>query len=276
MIIASGYSDLYEQPKGIKRYEVGDVRNSLIYKTKLGYYDSALATVNQLFMSIEDNPLFSEYPTLEWTDPDPAITLPIEELMMKSILSMRQKPARIYSLDLYYRNNSYIGFGDQIVMYDAVTVPIEMELIASGPGGYSTYKSILWEIEKDYLGINVVDTGDPEVDPTTFPMPDGVLDQYSPTNNTPVGVEYHEEWEDITTAYLEPVSKELSSLVFVSDENTPEIKIKWALYLNGVKQTYLPDGTLIMRNWRFDLDDNRITIFKGSGPIKHAEIFKYY
>lgn len=275
VIIASGYKDLYDQPKGIKRYEIGDTRNSLVYKTKLGYYDSDKATTNQLFMKASGTP--NQVPTVEWTDPDPGLTLPIEELMMKSILAMRKIPAQIYNMALFYKTTSQIHFGDQVVIGGAVTIPLDMEMIASGPGGFTTYRVVMWELYKDYIGINVVDTGDEDdpIDPTPYPLPDGGLDLVKVAG--PVsGVEYWEEWTAVSTAYVAPANGDDYTLINIDSEYTTTIKKKWHFYINGVKQLYTPTGTLALRQWRFDLDNNRIVFFKGSGPVAHIEVYKYY
>ena len=52
-------------------------------------------------------------------------------------------------------------------------------------------------------------------------------------------------------------------------------KTKWLIYINGVRQRYL-DGTLVNRTFKFDVDNNRIYFFKGSGNVAHIEVFKYY
>jgi hypothetical protein len=276
IIISNGYNDLYEKPKGIKRYEIGDTRNSEVYTAKLGYYDSELAVTNQLFIKTPDGtPIWEYYPSVSWNDPDPNITLPIEELMMKSMLAMRAKPALVYMLDLYYKNNTMLNFGDQVVMYDAVCVPIDMEMIAAGPGGYTTWRTVLWEIEKDYDGINIVDTGEPEVEPIPYPIPDGTLDLFSPSQ--PTGVEYWEEWENVSTAYVTPVAGEdYSVMVNLLEDYIPSVKKKWQFYINGVKQAYKPTGTLALGQWRFDLDNNRIVYIKGSTNVRHIEVIKYF
>jgi len=277
IIIASGYNDLYELPKGIKRYEIGDSRNSIIYKVELGYYDSDKATINQLFMKIVGNPNFSELPTIEWTDPDSGLTLPIEELMMKSMLSMRAFPANTINIELFNRNSDtdkYIGYTDQVVFNDKVHILLDREMIASGPGGFTTYKSVLWEVYKDYIGINVVDTGEPEVEPNDFPIPDGNLDLFNSAPDS--GLEYWEEWFNISTPYVSSIEGEDYALVNTDAEYNNRIKKQWQLYINGVKQLYTPTGTLALRQWRFDQDNNRIVFFKGSGNVAHIEVFKYY
>ena len=275
IIVASGYSDLYEKPKSIKRYEIGDIKNSIIYKTKLGYYDDSTLSMNALYYKFDDFPY--PIPTVSWYDPDAALALPIQELMMKSILSMRQKPAKIYNHDLYYRTSQIIHFGDQIAMYGEVTVPIDMEMIASGPGGYTTFRSTLWEIAKDYDGINIVDTGldDPDNIPVPYPVPDGSLDYNSPGGGGGAGVEYWEEWENVSTAYVD-VTQVLEVMVNISPDYNEKIKQKWHIYINGVKQRYTPTGTMKIRDWRFDLENNRIIIVKGAGNVAHIELYKYY
>lgn len=272
IIVSSGYTDLYEQPKGIKRYEVGDARNSIVYPLKFGYYDSQIATINQLFMTIVGNPLFSEYPTLEWTDPDSGDTLGIEELLMKQVLAMRAIPTNTFNMELLYLNDDFISFRDLIVKNDLIHIPLEMEMIFKGPGAYTTWTVTIWEVYKDYIGINIVDTGTPEVDSPTFPTPDGSLDLYTPGGSN-IGLQYYEEFENVATNYVTLTDFSMEFEVNVDDDLTN--KTKWLIYINGVRQRYL-DGTLVNRTFKFDVDNNRIYFFKGAGNVAHIEVFKYY
>lgn len=278
VIIGGSYEDLYEQPAEIKRYEIGDIRNSTIYNIKCGYYDASESKtlLGQLFMAVDGNPNFDQLPTTLWTDPDGGIARPIQDLMLRQMLSMRAKPSNTLKISLFYKNTSMISPRDQIVFDGDVYIPIQMETIASGPGAYTTFNAILWKVTKDYDGINVVPIPEPEIEPTEFPVPDGSVDLYN-VGGVANGLQYWEEWSNISTPYVEPVDGDnYSVLVNLSDEYTVTIKKKWQLYINGVKQLYTPTGTLALRQWRFDLDNNRIIFVKGSGNVGHVEVFKYY
>lgn len=278
IILGNGYNDLYEQPTQIKRYEVGDVRNSQVYTVKCGYYDSNETKVmqGQLFMTIVGNPNYAEYPTSLWTDPDDETPLPIQDLMLRQMLAMRAKPTNTIKISLYYRNNTMINMRDQIVFKGEVYIPINMEMIANGPGGYTTWNTTMWKVTKDYDGINVVPIPEPEIEPTGYPVPDGSLDLYN-VGGVQTGLEYWEEWYNVTTPYVSSLDGEDYTLVNISDDYTTYIKKKWHLYINGVKWLYTPGtGTLLNRQWRFDQDNNRIVFFKASGPVGHIEVLKYY
>ena len=272
IIFASGYSDLYEKPKGIKRYEVADIRNTLLYKVDLSYYDSDLVTMEQLFLwslnDLIDSPFEQAMPTTEWTDPDASLTLPIEDLMMKTMVAMRKYPAQTLEMDVYFREDDRISLRDRVAIDGELYLITEMELNA----GSGIYKVILWRLYKDYLGINVVDTGEPEPE-TPAPLPDGSLDAASPGGNL-TGVEFYQEWTNVTDNYV-------NLSVFLADylpDTDTSIKTKWHLYINGVRQRYV-DASPVIRTWRFlnpDPSINRIEFFKGSGAVSHIELIKYY
>jgi hypothetical protein len=265
VIIGDSYQDLYEVPKGIKRYEVGDVNNTVTYNTKLKYYDSGNLRFEQLFIK-NTTYITTHELSIEWTDPDASITEPIVNLMMKTILAMRQKPAETIKAEFIFLEKDILRMDDRIAIDDELYIPLDMELY----GGTGVYKMTLLKIFKDFDGINVIDTGEPEIS-LPYPFPDGGLDGSRVTNNTPAGVQYFEEWENISNNYV--TVDNLETLVYgLSDE---EIKTKIFFYINGVKQRYL-DDTLVSQTFKFDTDNNRIYFFKGSGAVRHIEFFKYY
>lgn len=280
LIIASGYKDLYEKPKGIKRYEIGDVRNTLVYKVKMGYYDSeVLGQFNsedtyQLFLEqlFIKNSIYvtTQEPTVEWTDPDNSLTLPIQDLMLKTMLAMRALPGEVLIMDVYFKSDDRISPRDRFLIHNTsdIYLILNMELNA----GTGIYKLTLWKMYRDLYGINPVDTGDPIAD-TPAPVPDGSLDAESPGNSNS-GVEYYEEWTNVTTNYVD-IGIFLANYLPSDDFN---IKTKWHFFINGVRQRYV-DATPVLRTWRFlnpDPSVNRIEYFKGSGPVAHIELIKYY
>ena len=83
----------------------------------------------------------------------------------------------------------------------------------------------------------------------------------------------YEEFENVATNYVTLTDFSMEFEVNVDDNLTN--KTKWLIYINGVRQRYL-DGTLVNRTFKFDVDNNRIYFFKGSGNVAHIEVFKYY
>ena len=264
VIIASGYADLYDQPRGIKKIEVGDIRNTLVYKLALKYYDSDKLHFEQLLIS--NTSTIKAVPTVTWTDPDAAITYPIQDLMMRTMLAMRQYPNEVIIMDLIFLEDDILKMTDRVAIDGNLYVPLEIELFS----GTGVYKVSLWKLYKDFTGFNIIDTGEPEPE-QPYPIPDGGLDYMYPGNPGGGGVQYHEEWENVATNYVEVDT--LLTLIYGLSED--EIKAKCFLYLNGLKQRYL-DDTLVSQTFKFDLPNNRIYYFKGSGNVRHIEFYKYF
>ncbi len=270
IIIATGFNDLYEQPKGIKRWEIGDVNNTEIYPLSMSYYDSPeRSTFAQLFITVSG----VDYPTIgEWTDPDSELTLPIEDLVMKTALSLRKLPGRMYQLSVFFKNNGTLKFGDQFVINDAVHIILNYEM-KGNVSGYTHYDILVWEVVKDYIGINIVDTGTPEIGDQQYPIPDGGLDTMRSNNNNQVGFEYFEMFTNVTNNYID-CGYNLTALVNLLNEF--DIHTKWRFIVSGQENMYKPSGTLTPGEWRFDIDNNRFLFGKGSGPVRWVKIMKMY
>lgn len=265
MIIASGYSDLYEQPKGVKKYEVGDVRNTLIYKTELKYFDSNKDHFEQLFIN---NTLTSDVntPTVEWTDPDASQTYPIQDLMMKTLLAMRQYPAETFKMDFFFLEKDIFRMDMRMAINGSLYIPLDLEIYR----GTGIYKATFYKVYLDFTGVNIVDIDDPEPE-QPYPVPDGGLDYMYPGAPGGGGLQYWEEWENVSTNYVEVDT--LLTLVYGMTED--DIKKKVFVFINGVRQRYL-DDTLVNRTYKFDTGTNRIYFFKGSGNVSHIEFFRYF
>jgi hypothetical protein len=261
LIIGSSYRDLFEKPKGIKKYEVGDVRNTVIYKTKFSYYDSSFLEFPQLFIK-NSTYVTTHEPTVEWTDPDSEITLPIDGLMMKSILSMRQYPTEIIKMDCIFTAPDIIRMSDRIAINDELYLPLDIEIF----GGTGVYKLTLLKLYKDFEGINIIDTGEPEIS-ITYPQLDSGLGSGYGTND---GLLLYDEFDNVSTNYIEIPG--LDSLITgLTDIN---IKTKRILNINGVKQKYV-DATPVNGTFKFDLDTERVYFFKPSGNIRYIEFICY-
>lgn len=252
----NGYQDLYELPDSITVYEVGDVNNTLVYELNLGYFDEPnLLLMRQLWIG---SPI--SVPTVEWTDPDSPGDLPIQKLVSKQMLAMRATPNNTWSLPLMYSDDTPIYFRDTIVIKDKVHIPIEMEMIGRGPGGYTTYNTIMWEVFKDFDGVNIVDTGEGEVD-QPLPLP---FDYDAESPGTPVET-YYEEWSGVTADYVDSVTS--LDYYFVLSLDPVTIRGRVRVYVDGIKYRYvdangltfpLTPGDLLPNEFTVDVATNRI------------------
>lgn len=265
LIIGGSYQDLYEQPKNITIYEVGDINNTYIYKTKIPYYDSSRLLFPMLFIKNSTYTTTHE-PTVEWTDPDALLTLPINKLMMQTLLAMRQYPAETFKMDFIFIEKDIFRMDMRVAIDDELYIPLDLEIF----GGTGVYKVTLLKVYKDFTGINIINTGDPDIS-IPFPAPDGGLDSAFPGYPGGGGVQYYEEWTNVSNNYV--TVDTLLTLTYGMTEN--DIKEKIFLFINGVRQRYL-DDTLVNRTFKFDTGTNRIYFFKGSGNVAHIEFFRYY
>jgi hypothetical protein len=270
IIIGSSFNDLYEQPKGIKRWEINDLDNVEVYPLSLSYYDSpGFITNAQLFVTVSGVP----YPSTEWTDPDSDITGGIEDLLMKTYLSLRKRPTQLKRARYFFKNNTLMQFNDRIVIDDVLHVILDMEIIAN-ESGFTHYECLLWAVNKDFIGLNIIDTGTPEIDDQPFPLPNGNLDFARSNPNNQIGFEYMEIFTNITNSYIDCG---YNLTVLVNLLNTYDIHTKWIFIVNGVESIYREaSGSPVIGEWKFDLDNNRFLFGKGSGPVRWIKISKMF
>lgn len=269
LILGSGYTDLYEEPEEISIYEVGDIRNTIIYELKFDYFDHPGQVFKQLFIDWEIEvfgiPTTVEVLTVEWTDSDMAETLPIQQLCMKQILGMRSKPTETLSMNLINKGSTPLTFDMRFAFNNIMYIPLTLEhIIDSGE-----YKFTLYKIFKDYDGINIIDIPQPDIPTPNYPIPGEQVTAGFGTNNG--GLQFYQQYENVANNY---VSLDFNLSDNVNLLNEDQIYTKWAIFINGVKQRYLND-TLINRTWKFDIPNDRIYFFKGSGNVGHVEVFKY-
>lgn len=264
IIIASGYRDLYDQPKGVKKYEVNDVKNTLVYKLDLAYFDSEKLHFEQLL--IKNATTVKDVPTVEWTDPDSSITAPIQDLMMKSMLAMRQYPAEVFKMEFIYLDKAIFRMDHRVAINGSLYIPIDLEIF----GGTGVHRVSLLKVYLDYTGINIVDIDEP-LPSEPYPAPDGGLDFMYPAAS---GVQYYEEWTNVATNYV--TLDNLSG--YIGDEYS--VKTKFHFIVNGIRQKYTPGvaPNPNVQNREFDVDTStdRIYFGKGSGNVKHVELIVYY
>lgn len=267
LIFASGYNDLYELPEEISIYEVGDIRNTLVYELKFDYFDASYKAFKQLFIKNSTYVTTDEY-TVEWTDSDMAETLPIQLLCMKQVLGMRAKPTEVLDFTLINLSNYPLTFDMRFAFNGELYIPLTLEHnLDSGE-----YRFNLYRIFKDYAGINVVDIPPPFTEIPPFPIPDGSLG--SAYGGGASGVKYYEEWTNVAVNYVT-----VGGLAgYIGDEYS--VKTKFHLIVNGVRQKYTPGvaPSPNVQNREFDVDTatDRVYFGKGSGNVKHVELIVYY
>lgn len=268
LILAKGYNDLYEVPDDISIYEVGDIRNTIVYEIKFDYFDTTTNYVafKQLFIKNSSYPV--ETFTTQWTDSDMVSTLPIQQLCMKQILGMRAKPTEVLDFTLINLSNYPLTYDMRFAFNDELYIPLTLEHnIESGEYRYNLYK-----VFKDYAGINIVNIPPPITEVPEYPVPDGGLD--SAISGGGGGVQYYEEWTNVSTNYV--------TVDYVQGYvgNEYSVKTKFHFIVNGIRQKYTPGvaPNPNVQNREFDVDTStdRIYFGKGSGNVKHVELIVYY
>lgn len=259
LIVTNGLDGLVDVPEDTVIYEVGDSRNTMTYEASLSFFDSQGFDLKQLY-TVQSAVVLR---TSLWTDTDMGETLPIQQLVMLQMLAMRSVPAKVIKCVLIRKDGVIGHMSDRYAWSGQQHIPLKsVHTVDIG-----NYALSLWEVYKDFPGVNVFNISkDPDVIFRYQPV------DVSSESAARQGVEYFEEWTNIATAYVELTDFNLN-YVDLTDEN--EIKIKYHFYINGVRQRYI-DATPANRTFQFDVDNNRINLFKGSGNVIHAEFLKYY
>lgn len=167
IISPSGYGNLSDPPDKFSIYEIGDTKNTLIHKTEFPFFDTTLYLENAEKGMYYINDLIDNYEnTTAWTDPDSLETYELQRLCMRSILSMRKTPKRVKNIKLHILNKNVVTFDNRFAINDEVSIPLKMEHDMDE----DIYTLHLFTIEKDYDGINIVETDDPTI-PIPLPPP---------------------------------------------------------------------------------------------------------
>jgi hypothetical protein len=264
IITPNGLEGLVEVPENTIIYEIGDTRNTLIHETSIRFFDSDTALLQRgLFVK----PTGGNWAlSVEWTDDDLGLTLPLQQLSMASMLSMRYKYGRVIKSSLINTAGTTLYLLDRYNWDSKLHIPLTW----SHNVDQGVYSLDLWEVFKDFPSTNLLDvSNDPDTEPE---YPEYIGDSGAPVR---LGIEYWEEWIDVNATYV-VMTGYSSNLINTTDLYA--VKSKWAVYVNGVKQLYvLPTESVINRIWSFDdANPDRIRIFKPSGIIKHIEVIKYY
>jgi hypothetical protein len=267
LIVSNGIDGLTEVADNTIIYEIGNTKNSLVYETSLRFFDSDRHTTRQLYRKLTVNSINFYIPTTEWTDSDLGQTLPIQQLVLAQMLSMRSKYGRVVRSQLINTAGTTLYQLDRYNWGNKLHIPLTW----SHNLDQGVYSLDLWEVYKDFPGVNII-----EIDPGTDPQPPNYpIHVGDPASPPRLGIEYWEEWIDVNATYV-VLTGYCSNLINTTDLYA--VKSKWAVYVNGVKQLYvLPTESVINRTWSFDdANPDRIRIFKPSGIIKHIEVIKYY
>ena len=218
-------------PSNFIIYEIGDIRNSVIYPVKFSFHDSANDAVKRLFYEVY--PLTASggwEPTTEWTDPDMGETLPIQNLCLKQILGMRTTPGQIINLALVPEDGQVLTNDNLYILGQAIYMPVKFQHDTSE----GVYIMSLWQIFKDFAGIIEIDTGTPEQVPDPFPPGPNLADTYSPGNRLET---YFYRETGVTANYVE-IPDNLEYFVN-SSSSVDQIRLFWSVWIDGVYQDYL-------------------------------------
>ena len=257
IILGTSSEDLFELPDVISVYEVGNLRNKIIYPLKFSFYDSYGPN---LLKALFKNSVLGPIPTVEWID-GTAGTLPLQELVMKQVLGMRAKPLRKFKAQFYFKNANHLDYKDRIIYDTNLMLPLRME-IATGSGiANVTY----FDIAEDYDDITRNDPplAPPEIPQLPFPTAD-------PEVFTPVGTPlqmYYEDWENVTASELIPDPDGFSINDFTTGLEDDEIRARFNVFVNGVRQRYIPHGSATLRQgqYNFGPTNDRVVFFRGLG-----------
>jgi hypothetical protein len=233
IIVASSYTDLYEPPDDFILYEVNDIRNTLIYQISLKFFDSEKNELRQLFVGEDEA---TQLPSTEWVGDDLDETLPLQLLVVSSLLAMRQKPSKLINCVMYQKSSIILLYFDVRYSWNSqLWIPIRQEHNLTS----DTYAMTLYNPYRDGADIYRVATGDPYVD--FFPLPGGIDASQNVVNYAGEGI--HFTW--IIPAAPDPyVTVDYDMSIIFESRTLEQIMKQNDVYHNGVKQRYIDWETL--------------------------------
>lgn len=273
-IVTNGEEGLTEVPDNTIIYEIGDVRNSIVYETKMSYFDTTdVDTFYGLYIKFTSLVLgdFYLYST-EWTDADMGVTLPIQELMMRQILGMRKIPGKVVRISVERTDSELFHMDDRYAIGEDLYIPLRM--VHNIDQGF--YQISLWSPIKDYDGVNIIKYGD----------------------DTPV--EYFQIWNDLIYAQVgnklitgywrfdnvtDPYVTLPEALNFyITTTTEPEnIEANFDVFKNGVRLDYvdyttltfpLVGGELTMAQYTVEVDADKFHFAFNEGDTIIIKYFK--
>lgn len=169
IISPSGYGNLSDPPEKFSIYEFGDLKNTKVEKIEFPFFDTSLYVrnaergiyyINDLVDNVEH--------TTEWTDPDSSETYELQKLVMRSMLSMRKTPKSTRNIKLHILDKDVVSIDNRF----AISGDLDIPLSCKHDMDEDIYSLTLFTIEKDYAGINIVETDDPTI---PIPLPPTII-----------------------------------------------------------------------------------------------------
>lgn len=253
-IVSNGLEGLKKVPDDTIIYEVGDSRNSLIYPSKLRYFDVSGNNLTNLHgLWIYNGP--GDYTfTQEWTDADAGVTLPIQELMIKTILAHRKIPTEVIRCILEHKNK-VLHMSDRYALSGRLCIPLRMvHNVDSG-----NYQISLWSPYKDYDGDNITKFTD-QYD--LLVRPPVIGDPQTESRSSSI---FYRRFDGITGDNVE-ITDDALEYYIPSWYGPDEIGARFDITVDGVYVKYkdrdditLPPvaGDLTPAEWSVDVDNNK-------------------
>jgi hypothetical protein len=266
-------------PDQVTLVEVNDIRNTLVYDTDLSYYDyggpiirpdgTSGVSMDIIYYDVEDLSLpynIKFIPLHWWKDPDMDVELPIQQLFMRSLLTMRSVPNKVVNVTMIHTTGQVLHSDDIFAWQPDIHLPVKYSHNMST----GEYTFALWKLTKDYRPVILeedIAISEPFIPPGT------ILD----TERAPDGggITHFEEFFDVENPYVGPDYP----LNLLDTEDEDLIRKNFTLIINGVKQRYVlqtvsklsPDNG----EWMIDTGDWTILFFKGRNPVKWIEFIAY-
>ncbi|MGB4958674.1 MAG: hypothetical protein WBO36_04305 [Saprospiraceae bacterium] len=255
-IVTNGLDGLNKVPDNTLIYEVGNPKNTIIYETKMSYFDADLGLGFYNFHALWLYFGGTSYSfTEEWTDADMGDTLPIQELLLKQMIAMRQLPNKVVRLTMGRTDGQICNMDDRFAIGSDLYIPLRMiHNVDSG-----VYQMSLWSPIKDYDGINITRFTDYE--PVRYAIASPIDPARALGSNT---ITYYMRFENVNDPYVE-IDEDMRYYTTDSAEYD-EIDTYWDVYKNGVRLDYkdrdvlifpLSDGDLQMHEYTINTPENR-------------------
>ncbi len=236
-IVTNGIEGLKEVPDNTIIYELGDVKNSIIYEAKMSYFDAdTVAVFNSLWFKIPLGGASVLYaPSVVanlWADADMGVSLPIQELAIKQMLGMRRKPNRVVRLSMLRKDGLVCHMDDRYAIGSNLYIPLRMVHNVDR----AEYQVSLWSVLKDFSGVNIIRFSDDE--------PIYKLNVVDLTSDKPLTSSIHAywKWTGVTDPYVtldEPLGFYISSTT-----TADEIEEYFDVYKTNIRMEYVDYTTL--------------------------------
>jgi hypothetical protein len=263
IIVASGYNDLLEPPDDFISYQVNDIRNTLIYKTELKYFDSEKNELAQLFIGLDEA---TQEPSTEWECDILDEQLPIQQLMLLQMISMRKLPVKLINCVMYQKSALVVLYFDRRYIWGSLTwIPLRQEHNLTN----DTYALTLYHpFTHTFENINRIDTGEPFS--FTYPIQSGIDSAQAISNQIQ---SYYQEWS-VPSDGDTYVTVDYDMNVILDDAPIERIRKQNSVFKNGVKQRYIDWESLSFPPDVGDLQEGEYTILPDLDQIWFGYLFQ--